>query len=316
MSAPVFSCLLTYLDSATVGDVPKSYEDWVKFIRGLASAAEEDLAREVTVTEQRDELLLEVQAQKTAHALEKASMTEAHGTASAMLRDEMEDAAAVSRNELEADWSELLKRQRERDAAIAEQRLQQQQESDAAIAEQRLQEQRESDAVVIEARLQARLLEEELHLDEDLEAQRSRADALEEQLSSLRAQDLEGKLGAAAEHYESLLVEVEHANIQRIRSLETQLAAERRDHADARQAEEWRARRHEEEIAEALIRSDLAPHTGKLEGRCAARPSGTPRRSGRAREEELTEALVWRDLAPHTGKLEGLCGARPSGLPS
>jgi len=107
---------------------------------------------------------------------------------------------------------------------------------------QRLEQQRESDALTIEARLRASFLQEELRLDEKLEAEQLRADGLECQLSRLRAQDLEDKSAAAAHHHESRPAEVERANIQLIRNLEAQLANERRDHADARQVEDHRLR--------------------------------------------------------------------------
>merc|ERR1719329_1289650 len=106
----------------------------------------------------------------------------------------------------------------------------------------RLEQQRESDALTIEARLRASFLQEELRLDEKLEAAQRRADGLECQLGRFRAHGLDDKSAAAAHHCESRPAEVERAHIQHIRNLEAQLANERRDHADARQVEDLRLR--------------------------------------------------------------------------
>lgn len=120
-----------------------------------------------------------------------------------------------------------------------------QEHSDAMAAlhrdsEAQLQRQRERDAIIIEARLKARLLEEELYND-NLEAEQVRTSTLESRRRGAEGLE-EGKCASrrAAEELKSHVAETERANILRIRSLEAQLAAERRDHAEVRRLEEQR----------------------------------------------------------------------------
>lgn len=172
--------------------------------------ADAEEARQQAV-EERDALQCELWMQQGAHATEIATNAQAQRVATSLLQGELE--------------TQFLSR---------------------------LERQRESDTLILDAHLRAHFLEKELRLDEELDAQRSRADALEDQLGGARskAKDLQSRLAAVEDRsIEERLAEVQHAHILRIRSLEVQLATERRDHADARATEQRRTRRLEKALA-------------------------------------------------------------------
>ena len=156
--------------------------------------------------EEQEALRDELQVRQGAHATEIDMMVLAHGSSLALLRSELNE------------WWQ-----------------------------RRLEQQRESDTYDIAARLCARFLEEELGRAEDLEGQSAIADVAEIQASVWKSkiQDLKRKLAIAEHHHDERLIAVQCRNVQRIRSLEAGISAERGHHADVRDSESRRVRQLE-----------------------------------------------------------------------